>query len=435
MQVGIIGLWHLGSVTAACVAEHFPTIAYDPDSTTIHQLSAGCPPIREPQLPELIQNGMRSGRLRFSNDLPETIRQCDIIWVTFDTPVGENDQADVDFVRRQIEAMFPFLLKGSLVLVSSQVPVGFMREIEVSFDKTFPGREVTFVYSPENLRLGKALDAFRHPERILVGVRQDCDRSRLQSLFSPFCNRLEWMSVESAEMSKHALNAFLATSITFINEIAILCERVGADAKEVERGLKSEPRIGPGAYLNPGSAYSGGTLGRDIGFLSRVGLQHRLPVHLIDAVAVSNEQHKTWPMSTLKDLWGDLRGKIVAVLGLTYKPRTDTLRRSASVELCMRLAQQGSLIRAYDPALQSLPPELSRSIQLCLSPLEALHQSDAALIATEWPEFQQLSPEDFVSMMRTTLILDPNRFLEAHLGKDSRLRYIAIGRIREFHET
>ena len=430
MRVCVYGLWHLGSVTAACLAEYFTTVGYDPDTATVSKLRAGQPPVFEPRLAELVQAGLSAGRLSFSDNLASAIQDADVIWVTFDTPVDDDDVADVEFIARQVTALFPHLTNGMLVLISSQVPVGFTAQIEATFRSTYPDREVSFAYSPENLRLGKALDAFRHPERIVMGVRSQADQVRLSSLLAPFCQRLEWVSVESAEMTKHALNAFLATSITFINELATLGEQVGADAKEVERGLKSDPRIGPRAYLSPGSAFAGGTLARDIAFLTQIGQQAQVPTHLLTAVRVSNDEHKAWPRRKLEELLGDLSGKTVAVLGLTYKPGTDTLRRSSAVELCIWLAQQGAQVRAYDPAVTQLPLELKQYINLRGTAREALQQADALIVATEWPVFRALSADDLVIEMRTPIVVDPNSFLDTTLGRDSRLRYTAVGKPR-----
>jgi UDPglucose 6-dehydrogenase len=355
------------------------------------------------------------------------VESADLIWVTFDTPVNAEDVADVEAVRAHAEAIFPYLQENALVLVSSQVPAGFIATLERTFQAECPGRNASFAYSPENLRLGKALNSFRNPARIVVGARTEQDRIRLAALLAPFSPNIVWMSVESAEMTKHALNAFLATSVAFINELAGLCEQVGADAKEVERGLKSEPRIGPKSYLGPGGAFAGGTLARDVSYLVQIGQRKSLPTNLFAAVIASNNEHKSWPGRTLSRLLGELSGKRIAILGLTYTVGTDTLRRSTAVELCLWLSSRGAEVKAYDPAVRQLPPELSPTIHLCESSGEALNAADAMVLATEWPIFKELSAADIVNRMRTALVLDPNRFLAPELARDSRLRYCAVG--------
>lgn len=434
MNVCVFGLWHLGTVTAACVAEAGHRVTgLDTDPLTIENLSQGQPPLFESGLAELIQQGLAAGRLSFTTHPAKALAQADLLWITVDTPVDENDQADVTAVVRAVEELFPYLPDNVLVLISSQLPVGSTRRLEKSYAAAYPDKETvgvapTFAYSPENLRLGKAINVFKNPERVILGVRREADRLRLTELFSPFTTRLEWMSVESAEMTKHAINAFLATSVVFINELATLCEQVGADAKEVERGLKSEGRIGPKAYLAPGGPFAGGTLARDISFLIKVGQTYQLPTHLFTSVRASNETHKLWTRHKLQTLLNSLKGKQMTVLGLTYKPGTDTLRRSNAIELCRWLHTEGTIVHAYDPVVQQLPPELTGIITLHSSAQAALKGADAAIIATEWPELKAITQADILQLMKQPVILDPNRFLASALEGHDRIRYATVGK-------
>jgi UDPglucose 6-dehydrogenase len=235
------------------------------------------------------------------------------------------------------------------------------------------------------------------------------------------------MSVESAEMTKHALNAFLAMSVTFINEIAALCEQVGADAGEVERGLKSEARIGPKAYLSPGGAFAGGTLARDVMFLSALGAEHGVPATLLSAVRASNDAHREWPQRRLAALLGGVEGKRIAVWGLTYKPGTDTLRRSAAVELCRWVHEHGGTAVAHDPAIATLPGELSETLTLTRDPLEAVARADALVVSTPWTDYRAIGGADVAARMRGSIVLDANRFLVATLGAERTLRYVTVG--------
>jgi UDPglucose 6-dehydrogenase len=431
MKICVFGLWHLGCVTAACVAERFPTIALDLDSQRVLDLQACRPPIFEPGLEELIRAGQSSGRLRFTNDRREALSDADLVWVTLDTPVNDEDSADLDFVECQVASLFPHLRDGATVLISSQLPVGSTRRFEMAYQRDYPARDARFAYSPENLRLGKALGVFRAPGRIVVGIRSAEDRDYLRRFLEPFCDNLVWMSVESAEMTKHALNAFLANSIVFINEIAALCEEVGADAKQVEEGLKTDERIGRRAYLGAGGPFAGGTLARDVTFLTRRAEQLGIPVPLLHSITRSNDLHKNWVRIKLESVCGPLADKTIAVLGLTYKPGTDTLRRSAAVELCGWLAERHAKINAFDPAVRQLPAQLAGRVVLCDSAIAAIKGSDAVVIATEWPLFRELQAGDFTANMSTPTILDANRFLEASLEPTAPLRYIAVGTPRE----
>jgi UDPglucose 6-dehydrogenase len=427
MRVAVHGLWHLGCVTAACLAEAgFDVVGLDADGLVVSELQQGRPPLHEPGLAELITAGLASGRLIFTVDPAHALENADVLWVTFDTPVDENDCADVAVVRRQLDGVMPYLRPGTLVLLSSQVPVGFTGELE----RAWQNRGLRFACSPENLRLGKALDCFRHPERVVIGVRGVEDRVTLSTLFTPFCTRLEWMSIESAEMTKHALNAFLATSVTFINELARLCEVTGADAREVERGLKSESRIGPGAYLSPGAAFAGGTLARDVQFLSECGRRRGIATPLMSGVRASNDIHKHWLYETVQRLIGGIAQPIVAILGLAYKPGTSTLRRSAAVELSLQLHAQGAHVRVHDPAVNDLPTPLAESVEPCETVEEALDGADVLVVATPWPVYRSLIPDTIAHRMRRPQVIDPSHFLGEQLASDTRITYVSTGKVK-----
>jgi len=426
MKVAVVGLWHLGSVTAASLAVGgHDVVGVDFDADTIRGLRSGKAPVFEPGLDDAIATSMAAGRLSFSDD-PTAVADREIVWVTYDTPVDNDDRADVDFVVAQVGRVLPELGDGALVLVSSQMPVGSIARLEQLLATTRPGARVTFGYSPENLRLGKALAVFQQPDRVVVGLRDDGDRGRVVALLAPFTSRIEWMSVESAEMTKHALNAFLATCVTFANEIAMLCEVTGADAKEVERGLKSESRIGPGAYLGPGAAFAGGTLARDLMFLSQLAEQHQRPARLLAAARTSNDAHKQWAAQRLKLELGDLRERRIAVWGLTYKPGTNTLRRSSAVELCKRLHDEGAIVSAHDPAVTELPPDLSW-LQLAPTALDAAKGASALVVATPWPDYRNITAAQLVDVIDQPVVLDAARFLAVSLGADPRVRYVTVG--------
>lgn len=418
LRVTVAGLWHLGSVTAASCARHFQVIALEFDDAIVRGLQRGEAPIFEPGLNDLIRAGLARGTLHFSTDTPSACADADLIWITYDTPVNDDDVPDAEFVIERIRRIIPAAKTDALFLISSQMPAGTCRSLEAEF----PQRR--FAYSPENLRLGGALKVFNEPERIVAGCRTENDRALLTELFSPFCTNVIWMSPESAEMTKHALNSFLALSVTFANEIARLCELTGADAKEVEAGLKSDARIGQRAYLGPGAAFAGGTLARDVVALTQLAAARHEPLALIPAIKLSNDRHKGWALRRLKEEFGSLRGVVVAVLGLTYKPGTDTLRRSQAIELCERLLAEGCEVRASDPAAKQVP----RPIAVSPDPRSALAGADAAVICTEWPEFKTLPWAELLAAMRRPLIFDANRFVKSVLPEWPALRYFSVGK-------
>ena len=426
MKVCVMGLWHLGSVTSACLASvGHDVIGLDFNQRTADGLNAGKAPLFEPGLDDLIQQGLSTGRLRFESN-PQSASSAEVLWVAYDTPVDDEDRADTAFVVAQIETVMPFLQRRATILVSSQMPVGSIRNLEAMAKVKHSDLNLGFAYSPENLRLGKALDIFLRPDRIVVGTRTVKDRDRLSELFRPVTDRVEWMSVESAEMTKHAINAFLATSVTFANEIATICECVGADAKEVERGLKTEHRIGPKAYLSPGGAFAGGTLARDVNFLNQVGSEKGLQTPLLLSVKPSNDGHKHWDRRRLLAQCPQLSGQTVSIWGLTYKPGTNTLRRSLAVELCNWLLEQGAHLRVHDPAVEALPKDWENRVVHCDTPLDAIKGCFALVVATEWPLYQEVLPEAMVTTTPGLMVLDANRFLNK-LGEIEGIDYMAVG--------
>ena len=427
MKVCVQGLWHLGSVTAACLASvGHEVIGLDADVSTIQNLSIGKAPLLEAGLDDLIQAGIARGKLKFSSNASQAVQDAEVLWVAFDTPVDDEDQADVAFVQGQIQLVLPLLADGAVVLVSSQMPVGSIRKLEAFALEHLPGKSLHFACSPENLRLGKALDVFLKPDRIVVGVRDRSTQSILERLLSPVTDRVEWMSVESAEMTKHAINAFLATSVTFANEIAAICELVGADAKEVERGLKTEARIGPKAYVSPGGPFAGGTLARDIAFLGIESQAHGLSTPLLSAVRPSNDEHKNWVRRKLQQQFAELNGVTVAIWGLTYKPGTDTLRRSLAVELCDWLLQQGAVVCVFDPAVKQLPERWAGNVTHCKTALDAVAHAQVLVVGTEWPELRQAATELASVAKPGLVVVDANRHLQAQV-LNSGLKYVAVG--------
>jgi UDPglucose 6-dehydrogenase len=430
--IAVVGLWHLGCVTAACLADAgSEVVGVDPDECVIAALRVGHPPVAEPGLAELLL--ANASRLRFASE-PDTLAVARRAWVTFDTPVDDDDNADVEWVLdRAVELLAP-LPADSLVVVSSQLPVGSIARLAERCAVARVDGGLRFACVPENLRLGRALESFRAPDRIVAGVRDERDRAELAALLAPFSTEVQWMRVESAEMTKHALNGFLATSVAFINEVAEICESVGADAEEVSRGLRSERRIGPRAYLGPGDAFAGGTLARDIGFLRVLARDSGLPAHVFAGVADGNAAHRHWTRRRLLELLADephapraLEGRRVAVWGLTYKPGTDTLRRSSAIELCRWLVGAGAHVRAHDPAVAALPEDLAGELELCTSPLTAASGAEALVVCTAWPDYLEVPVDELVSALAVAQVIDPAGVLRERLATRADVRHVRVG--------
>jgi UDPglucose 6-dehydrogenase len=420
MKIVVQGLWHLGCVTAACSAEHHDVVGLDFDDAVVNELGIGKAPIFEPGLNELTLQGLNRGSLKFSSDPQQACRDAQILWLCYDTPVNDHDESDGELVLGQLRKSLLYLPKGALVLISSQLPVGTCRALETEFP------QFHFACSPENLRLGKAIDAFTKAERVIVGLRPSANREMIEQLFQPFTPQVIFMRTESAEMVKHALNSFLALSITFINEIARLCEKTGADAKEVSVGLKSDVRIGPRAYLGPGGPFAGGTLARDVVTLTRIAGQKQEHLPLITAIKLSNDEHRNWNLQRLLLNLNDLRDRVVVILGLTYKPGTDTLRRSTAIELCEKLENAGARVRALDPVVKRLPKDL-KNTALSSDVSEALEGADAVVVCTEWPEFKTVNWLQAAQKMRHRLVLDANGFLSKEFKGIEMLDYVSVG--------
>ena len=433
--IAVVGLWHLGVVIAACLAEAgFTVIGADPDPEVAVGLNQDRSPVDEPGLSELLREMRDAGRLNFAPDSAEAVGAAGLIWIAFDTPVDDEDRADVEWVLERSVEVLAHAAPGALVVLSAQLPVGSAAALGRRMADS--GRDdLRYACVPENLRLGRALQTFRSPDRFVAGVRSDEDRVRLAAVLERFGSPIEWMGVESAEMTKHALNAFLATSVAFINELAAICEAVGADASDVARGLKSEERIGPRAYLAPGDAFAGGTLARDIRFLTGLARDQGLSAAVVEGVAASNAEHRNWSRRALTRLFGvgsgdgkhGLAGRRIAVWGLTYKPGTDTLRRSSALELCRWLAAEQASVQAYDPAISALPAGEPDAIELVGSPVAALQRADALVVCTPWPEFRQVPADTAAGSMTHPVVVDPGGHLRETLGHADAVRYVCVG--------
>jgi UDPglucose 6-dehydrogenase len=434
-KICVLGLWHLGSVTAAHLAKlKFQVVGYDRDSKTIEALNQGRAPIREPGLDVLLAEGLKSNHLRFTSNLADAAANCSMFWVTFDTPVDDQDRADIASIEKSVQTLLRTVSAHASIILSSQVPVGFCRRQEAFLQRVRPKDNIVICYSPENLRLGKALDVIANPDRIIVGVCHPDHRSRFEPVFAELSNSVQWMRVESAEMVKHALNAFLATSVVFANEIASVCEAVGANAREVAQGLLSESRIGPKAYLHPGAAFAGGTLARDVQFLIQEGKRRNIPLPMITGIQTSNRHHQEWVKQKIKTGLKRLKGKSVTLLGLTYKTGTDTLRRSWAIELAQWLQQQGARVQAYDPLITSLPTHLKNKIHLASGPQEALAQADCAVVVNSHEVFRGLLPSDLTAMRRPFLI-DPNGILFTQMTPSHhKIDYMSVGYLSHGHD-
>lgn len=425
----VVGLWHLGPVVAACWAElGYHVIGIDRSASVVERLRSGHAPIFEAGLDDLLRANVSKGRLMFTTDFGGSIPHADFVFVALDTPVDADDQLDLTPVQEAVRALAPYLKGGAIVIVSSQVPVGTCAIWREEVRRLSRHGSVDLAYSPENLRLGEAIRCYLHPDRIVVGADDEATQRRVVDLFASMGTLVLPMCLVSAEMAKHALNSFLATSVSFINEIATLCEGTGADILSVVEALKTDPRIGPRAFLSPGFGFAGGTLARDIQVLKEVGQAGRAETPLLDSVLVVNRRRPGLVLRRLMHLYGTVEGLVVGVLGLTYKAGTSTLRRSVALEVIGSLASAGAKVRAFDPKADFSELEGSTGFEAVTNAYEAARGASALVVLTEWPEFAELDFDCIKSVMANPVILDGKNLLAGlRLGKRG-FHYMGVGR-------
>ncbi len=411
-KVCVIGIWHLGSVVSACLADlGYFVVGVDKDPNRIKDLNNGTPPIFEPGLKELITNNMTSGRLAFTTDLGNALKGARYILITFDTPVDENDEVDLSSIFDTTTELAKYLEIGSVIIVSSQVPVGTCDRIKSLIKQNNPSLDFDVACSPENLRLGQAVDYFKKPDRIVIGADCEPTLNRVEVLFNVIPAPKLRMNLRTAEMTKHAINAFLATCISFANEMANLCDELGADALKMAEALKSEARIGPKLPLLPGLAFAGGTLARDLKILKNLGESSNYETPLINGVLTINQRQNELVVRKIQKIYGSVKNLTVGILGLTYKAGTSTLRRSAALEIIKDLTSEGATIRAYDPKADLKEVRLHKEFEFCTDPYVVAKNSDALVIVTDWPEFKNLDFDLIKSSMKKPVLIDAKNML------------------------
>lgn len=431
-KIAVVGLWHLGGVYSVGLAElGHQVVGISDDEVVIKNLLKNIPPLAEPGLVELLDKNRTSGRLTYTCNF-EHIKDCEILWLTFDTPVDDHDEVDLSLIRHALIKATPFLQDGTLVVMTSQTPVGTATEFQNLIRELRPELVFDYAYVPENLRLGESLHCFMNPVRIVVGAENEKAFQLVRELFSSLKVNFIEMSPASAEMAKHALNSFLATSLTFAYDIADLCERVGADVMDVIRALKSDDRIGQKAYLDANVGFSGGTLGRDVKALLRVSLQTGVDTPVISGVWEKSKDRRLIVLARLRERLGLLEGKRIALFGLTYKAGTTTMRRSLSLEVAQDLSSAGMILRLHDPHadIDGLK-YLDEFMFFSRDPYETVCGVQAVVIMTAWPEFKNL---DFVRLRKVVespaVLLDGRNFF---LDKEQEITeagfiYLGIGR-------
>lgn len=426
-NVCVMGMWHLGSVTSACLADlGYKVVGFDFDNTVTENLSKGKPPIFEPGLEDMIKKNLENRRLSFTSK-PDNVGKTNCILLTIDTPVDDNDNIDLTSVYDAINLIAKIMTEDSLVIIQSQVPVGTCDDFIKIIKQKRPNIKFGLAYCPENLRLGKAIDLFQKPDRIIIGANDEQTQIKTKEFFDIIdCPKI-LMDLKSAEMTKHSINAFLATCISFINWIGNLCGEVGADAKKVSEGLMSEQRIGRNLPLRSGLGFSGGTLGRDLKILTKLGNELGVKPDLIEAVLKTNHDQNIIVIKKLLKIFGSLDGLKISIFGLTYKPGTDTLRRSISLEIINELLHLNAKVNAYDPSIKKIDSISDKGFELSESAYDAAKNSSALIVFTDWPEFKEIKYEKIFAVMKKPIILDMKNFLDDKKLQNIGFEYVGIG--------
>jgi len=411
MKICVIGTGYVGLVTAVCFAElGHNVVGVDIDEKKIENLRNGISPIYEEDVEEFLKKGMDSGKLSFTTDLASVLNDCDVVFNAVGTPPDEQRRVDLKYVWAVAKQVGENLNRHIVFVNKSTVPVGTASEVEKIIKANLKSNiDFDVCSNPEFLREGSAIKDFMQPDRIVVGVDSDKARQVMADVYKPLTEKGYYLmitDISSAELIKYASNAFLATKISFINEIATLCEKVGADISEVAKGIGLDSRIG-NKFLNPGPGYGGSCFPKDVDGLISIALDNGVNLRILEAVTDANKSHQLIAIQKIKKHIPNLFGKTIAVWGLAFKAGTDDIRESSSIKLIEKLIQEGAKIQCYDPiALENTKKELTNGngIKFCEDKMDALSGADALVLMTEWDEFKGVSPEEIKK--HTSIVVD-----------------------------
>jgi UDPglucose 6-dehydrogenase len=432
MNISVVGTGYVGLVTGTCFAETGNKVTcIDIDREKVAKLSRGEITIFEPGLELLFDRNIHQGRLSFTTNLKEGIEGAKIIFLALPTPPGEDGSADLKYVLGVAEALGPLLKEYTVIIDKSTVPVGTADKVKHKIQANATV-EFDVVSNPEFLREGMAVEDFMKPERVVIGVSSDRPRKIMETLYAPFVrqgNPVVFMDERSAELTKYAANAFLATKITFMNEIANLCERLGADVDSVRKGIGTDSRIGK-RFLFPGIGYGGSCFPKDVQALAKSSADVNYDFKILEAVMEVNAMQKTKLISRIKEFFkNNLKGKTIAVWGLSFKPQTDDIREAPALENINELLELGVVIKAHDPeAMNNVKKVLGDRITYHENPYDAAQDADAIFIATEWPEFRTPDFEKLSSILKSKVIFDGRNLYDLAPIRELGFTYFSIGR-------
>lgn len=429
-KICVIGTGYVGLVTGTCFADLGNNVmCLDVNEERISSLKKGIMPIYEPGLEQLVEQNVKSGRLTFTTDYQEALRDVEIAFIAVGTPSGFEGEADMQYVRSAAEAIADIVNTPIIIVNKSTVPVGTGDWVFDIITKRREGKPLNFsvVSNPEFLREGSAINDFMEPDRVVLGSENSEAAQKVAKLYAPLRCPIQITDIRTAEMIKYASNAFLATRISFINEIANMCEELGADVKEVAFGMGLDKRIGH-AFLDAGLGWGGSCFPKDVKALAHMAVLHGTHPQLLQAVMEINRNQRRRVVVKLRKALDGLNDKVIGVLGLSFKPNTDDIREAPAIEVIHLLQNEGAIIQAYDPqAMENVNEELHH-VKLCNNAYEVAEGADALLLATEWNEFKQLDFNRIMDLMRTPVIMDSRNLWDPDRLKELGFTYFAVGR-------
>ncbi len=433
MRIAVIGAGYVGLVSGACFAE-FGTevVAVDTDAAKVAALHAGQIPIYEPGLEKLVAENVKEGRLSFTTDIAEGVKGAEAVFLAVGTPSRRGDgHADLTYVFAAAEQVARAATKPFVMVTKSTVPVGTGAKLKALVRQVRPDLAIEVASNPEFLREGNAIGDFMRPDRVVIGADSETAFATLRRLYRPLYlieTPIVATSIETAELIKYAANAFLATKVTFINQIADLCERVGADVHDVARGMGLDGRIGR-KFLHAGPGYGGSCFPKDTLALARTAREANAPITLVEATIAANEARKAAMADRVLEQFSDPKGRTVGILGLAFKPETDDMRDAPSLTILPRLVEAGMTVQAYDPeAMDNARALLPDAIRYCANAQEAVSGADIVVVLTEWNEFRAIAPTKLLGLMAGDVLLDLRNVWDPVAMREAGLRYSSIGR-------
>ncbi len=431
MKIGVVGTGYVGLVAAACFAENGnAVIGVDIDEAKIKALLAGQIPIYEPGLAEIVVQNVAEGRLRFTTDISVAVRECDVLFIAVGTPQDEDGSADLQYVLKVAEQIADAMNGPKIVVNKSTVPVGTAAKVRAAIEARTK-HPVSVVSNPEFLKEGAAVDDFLKPDRVVIGTSDPAAEAVMRELYEPFVRTgqpILAMDNVSAELTKYASNAMLALRISFMNEVANLCDATGADVEMVRKGMATDSRIGP-AFLFPGLGYGGSCFPKDVKAIDHTSREHGTPMEIVAAVERVNSRQKTIMLPRMESMLGGFSGRKIAVWGVAFKPRTDDIREAPALFIIEGLLAKGASVSAYDPkAMDHAKGSLPISVHWAKNAYEALEGADALLLATEWNEFREPDFGRMKSLMRRPLIFDGRNIFNPKTVKALGFEYVGVGR-------